>query len=280
MDTRAAQLKRFTPEHLSQALGLSSEMGWSYRLEDWAFAQKLGEGFALEQGGDLIGTAMRWQYGDAFSTLGMIIVTKSAQGLGYGARLMDALLERAREQSLLLNSTREGLSLYGRRGFVPIGQLQQHQGVPAPATPSSEISRIRTAESDDFPAIARLDTEAAGMPRADLLRCLSRAGRLSVMAREGAVSGYAACRPFGRGHVIGPVIASDLCAARALVEEAVSRLPGAFVRVDTPAASGLGSWLEAASLKCVDTATTMVRGTPPQPSARARVFALCSQSLG
>lgn len=280
MDARAATLTPFTAAHLSQAVGLSSEMGWPHRREDWAFAQRLGEGLALEQGGRLIGTAMRWPYGDAYATLGSIIVTRSAQGLGHGARLLDALIERAGEQSLLLNATREGLTLYGRRGFVPMGQLQQHQGVPAPAMLSPQGGRVRAADDSDLPAIIGLDQEAVGMPRGQLLRCLAEVGRLSVTVREGVVTGYAACRAFGRGSVIGPVVASDPADARALIVEAASRLPGAVVRVDTATRSGLGPWLEAMGLKCVDTVQTMARGKPPQPRAQARVYALCSQSLG
>lgn len=99
VEVRAPELARFTSAHLQQAVGLSSELGWPYRLEDWAFAQGLGEGFVLERAGRLIGTAMRWQYGHAFATLGMIIVANAAQGRGYGARLFDALLDDAGSQT-------------------------------------------------------------------------------------------------------------------------------------------------------------------------------------
>lgn len=280
MEVSAPELTRFTSAHLQQALGLSSELGWPYRLEDWAFAQGLGEGWALEQAGRLIGTAMRWQYGHAFATLGMIIVANAAQGRGYGARLFDALLEDAGPQTLLLNSTREGLGLYSRCGFLPIGEVHQHQGVPAPGFLSQELDCVRAAEVSDLPMIDKLDSETAGMPRGRLLQCLAQAGRLSVIARNGVVTGYAACRRFGRGHVIGPVVAADVMQAQALIEDAISKLPDTFIRVDIPGVSGLGSWLETRGLKRVDTVTAMVRGTPPQPSGNAHLFALCSQSLG
>ncbi|MFC3282309.1 GNAT family N-acetyltransferase [Litchfieldella rifensis] len=280
VEASAPELARFTSAHLQQALGLSSELGWPYRLEDWAFAQGLGEGWVLEQAGRLIGTAMRWQYGHAFATLGMIIVANEAQGRGYGARLFDALLEDAGPQTLLLNSTQEGLGLYSRRGFLPIGEVHQHQGVPVPGLPSPELGWVRAAEVSDLPMIDELDSETVGMPRGCLLQCLAQTGRLSVIARNGVVTGYAACRRFGRGHVIGPVVAEDATHAQVLIEDAISKLPDTFIRVDIPASSDLGSWLETRGLKRVDTVTAMVRGTPPQPSGDARLFALCSQSLG
>lgn len=280
VEARAPELARFTTAHLQQAVGLSSELGWPYRLEDWAFAQGLGQGFVLECAGRLIGTAMRWQYGHAFSTLGMIIVANAAQGHGYGARLFDALLDDAGPQTLLLNSTREGLGLYGRRGFLPIGEVHQHQGVPTRGLSSPELGCVRAAEISDLPVIDALDSEAVGMPRGRLLQCLAQAGRLSVIVRNGVVTGYAACRRFGRGHVIGPVVAADVTHAQALMENAISKLPDTFIRVDIPAVSGLGSWLETRGLKRVDTVTSMVRGEAPRPSGEARLFALCSQSLG
>ena len=103
---------------------------------------------------------------------------------------------------------------------------------------------------------------------------------MTVLSRGGSVTGYAACRAFGKGHVIGPVIAPDVDAARVLIDSILSQLPTGFVRVDTRADSGLGPWLESRGLACVDTATQMVRGATPPASERARVFALCSQSLG
>lgn len=280
MKVQAPELSRFTTVHLQQALGLSTELGWPYRLEDWTFAQNLGEGWALERDGRLIGTAMRWQYGPAFATLGMIIVANAAQGHGYGARLFDALLNDAGSQALLLNSTKEGLALYRRRGFLPVGEVHQHQGVPTPASSSPALDGIRTAEVSDLPVIDALDSETVGMPRGRLLQSLAQAGRLSVVVRNDVVTGYAACRRFGRGHVIGPVVAADITQAQALIEDAISKLPDSFIRVDIPASSGLGSWLETRGLKRVDTVTAMVRGTPPQPSGKARLFTLCSQSLG
>ena len=51
----------FAKEHRESALRLSQEMSWPYRLEDWAFALELGEGFVLRNGaGTVIATAAWW----------------------------------------------------------------------------------------------------------------------------------------------------------------------------------------------------------------------------
>ncbi len=284
-EPRAAVLTKLTAARLPQAVALSSEMGWPYRLEDWVFAHRLGEGLALEQGDQLIGTAMRWDYGDAFASVGMIIIAKAFQGHGYGARLVDALLDGAGSRSVFLNSTPEALELYRRRGFACTAELNQHQGVPVsgsqvPGGAGLQGARVRSAEASDLPQIIKLDEDSLGMPRIELLKSLAEVGRLTVISEGDVVSGYAASRAFGRGHVIGPVIAPNIDDACILIESTMSQLPAGLVRVDTYSSSGLSPWLEARGLQRVDTATSMIRGTSPQTTGQTRVFALCSQSLG
>lgn len=273
------RLARLTANHLPQALLLSQQMGWLYRLEDWQFAHGLGEGFALELGERLIGTAMGWHYGDDFASVGMIIVDNEFQGFGYGALLFDALLEGAGSRSVILNATREGLNLYKRRGFVQIGETHQHQSVP-PVSAEPLDSRVQQANPADLPLITRLDEEALGMPRTALLASLAHCARFTVIREGEAIKAYAASRPFGRGYVIGPVVAENLDDACALIEHGIRQLPGSFVRVDTTSDTGLSPWLTARGLEQVGTEAFMVRGTSPHAAGPSRKFALCSQSLG
>lgn len=276
----APVLTELTAGHLHQAVSLSSEMGWPYRLEDWAFAHRLGRGLALEQSGRLIGTAMRWDYGDDCTSVGMVIVAKAFQKRGYGALLVDALLEDAKAKTVFLNATQEALALYRRRGFRCTGIINQHQGVPRLLRDIDQPHQIKIADSADLTNVLALDHDALGMPRAMLLRSLAEAGQILELTDRGVASGFAAYRAFGRGFVIGPVVAPRLDDACQLMDAAIARLSGDFVRVDTPADSGLTPWLEARGLARVDSVSAMVRGAQPQPSGQARVFALSSQSLG
>jgi ribosomal protein S18 acetylase RimI-like enzyme len=273
-------LARLTAAHLPHALNLSLEMNWPYRLEDWAFAHQLGQGIGLEQAQRLVGTAMWWPNGDAFATAGMIIVSEDFQGRGLGARLFDALLDELGSRTVVLNSTAAGFELYRRRGFAPIGEVHQHQGELLAPGQRARRAGLRTASAGELDVLAQLDQEAIGRPRGELFKGLMAAGRFMVLEADGAVRGFAVSRRFGRGHVVGPVIAEGAEDAQALIEAAAADLVGRFVRVDTPAELGLGPWLEARGLKKVDAVTTMVRGDLPRLSGRPRAFALCSQSLG
>jgi len=275
-----AVLLPFATEHLEGALRLSQEMSWPYRLEDWALALKLGQGFVLRNGaGTVIATAAWWAYGEAQASAGMIIVAKAAQGRGHGARLMDALLAAAHPRTITLNSTAEGLALYERRGFVRTGVIQQHQGVPNGRHQAPPASLVRAMAASDAEAVARLDRQATGWARRQMLDRLIEAGDGDVLVRDGEPRGYAISRPFGRGHVIGPVVAESPDCARALIEAALARLGSVFVRVDTAATSQLGEWLESIGLRQVGDAATMVKGPHIPPAGPARMFALANQSF-
>ena len=274
------ELTKFEPRHVSGALKLSQEMAWPYRREEWEFAAMLGEGLVLERGGEVIGTAMWWNYGQLYATAGMIIVTASAQGSGYGSRLFNALLEATGARNVLLNSTDEGLSLYKRRGFVAWGTVLQHQGPFIAAVTPNPCDDIRPATLSDLPAIQVLDERALGMPRPAMVAALADVGDLLVIERAGRVAGYAIARRFGRGYVVGPVATDCAQDARDLILAQLSKLQGQFVRIDVYAKHGLGDWLESLGLERVSRAIAMVKGRLPISDGAARMYALANQSFG
>ena len=276
--TETVALVPFSTQHLPGALKLSQEMSWPYRIEDWAFALKVGQGFVLEQGGEVIGTAAWFPYGDQAATVGMIIVSRKAQGRGLGARLVDRLLHAARGRCIVLNATPEGQALYERRGFQPVGDLQQHHGILDGAWTAPPSDLVRGLKPSDIDAIVRLDAEATGFDRRALLSRLLDVGETQVLLRDGVPAGYAITRLFGRGHVVGPVVAETAAEARLLIEAALQRLKGCFVRIDTAAIEELSPWLDEIGLRRASSALTMALGALP-PSGPARMFALANQSF-
>jgi ribosomal protein S18 acetylase RimI-like enzyme len=270
----------FARSHLEGAAKLSREMSWPYRVEDWDFALQLGHGFVLQCAGMVIGTALWWPYGETHASAGMIIIAKAAQGRGYGAQLMDAVLAAAHPRTIVLNSTAEGLALYERRRFGPIGVIHQHQGIPKQRYEAPRPCLVRAMAPSDFEAITRLDRQATGWTRREMLGRLIEVGDGYVLLRDGIPRGYAISRLFGRGHVIGPVVAESPTDARALIEAALAPLGSVFVRVDTSTTSQLGEWLEGIGLQQVGDATTMVLGMQMPSTGPARMFALANQSFG
>lgn len=267
---------------LPAAWRLSQAVGWPYRPDDLSFLYRLGSGVVAECGGEIVGTALCWLYGEKHASLGMVIVASQAQGNGIGRALMNRLLESIGARSTLLSATTAGQPLYERLGFTPIGQIHQHQGIARECRPLAPRTgeHIRPIAVDDFDALATLAGRATGMPRRSTLRALLEVAEGIVIDDHEGPIGFALLRPFGRGDVIGPVIAPDRECARTLISHLVARRAGGFVRIDVPGTSELGTGLEDLGLAPVDSVVTMVRGTPPQPDPHIRQFAVASQAIG
>lgn len=263
-------LDALLPSDAPAAAALSSVFGWPHRSEDWALFLSLAEGVAWREGGALLGTAAVFPFGPDHGSIGLVQVAPALQGRGIGRRLMEAVIERGAGRSLMLHATPEGAPLYAKLGFEPRGLVQQWQGVAA--GPAGAPHR---ATATDLPSICALDEAATGLRRAGLLQALVRVGAVTLSGPAAAPSGYAIRRRFGRGQVIGPVVAQDEAAA--IASTAALREPG-FLRLDIPArASALAASLTEAGLAQVDTVQVMVRGAwPDAPS----VFGLSSQAMG
>lgn len=267
-------------DRIAQAHSLSAALNWPYREEDWRFALDLGHGLAVEAGGRLVATALWWPYDEAFASCGMIIVAQEFQGRGIGRRLMDELLRQASGRTIVLNSTREGHALYQRLGFVDRDGVNQHQAVLAQAPAAPPADGIRAFRPGDLAAIRDLDRRASGMGRAALLEAVFALGSGMVIERAGRISGYACVRRWGRGVVIGPVVARDAADAKALIAGLAAEHVGSFVRIDVAQACDLSPWLDEIGLPCIDRVVSMVRGAPPVHAPDATLFALSNQSLG
>ena len=285
---RQPALVELSEAHLDGATALSGALGWPHRREDWSLMRCVGHGVAaVEADGTLVGTALRWSYGARAATVGLVIVATSRQRQGLGRRLMDAVLADAGSAAVMLNATAAGAPLYRAMGFEPTGIIRQYQGAldqgaaagDAALSPSSDLL-VRRGDAGDHAAIMRLDEQAFGAPRRALFDALLDDAEIAMLGAPGADAGYAVRRRFGRGLLIGPVVAPDEAAAMALIGYWLDRSEG-FVRIDVPAdADHLGALLRRAGLAPVGDAVTMVRGDWPVRAPSARTFALASQALG
>jgi ribosomal protein S18 acetylase RimI-like enzyme len=277
-------LRAMTADDLAAAHTLTDELRWAHRPADWEMAFRHGEGLVAERDGQVVGTGLRWRWGPRHATLGLIVVAPACQGRRIGHRLMTALLDGLEQHSVLLHATSEGRGLYERLGFVRIGEVRQHQGTALPTPPVALDAgwRLRPATESDLPVLRTLDTGARGMPRDALINELFRdAESTVVLDHDGSACGFAMLRRFGRGHVIGPVVAPDADGAKALIAHLSGQNAGRFTRIDIDFDSGLAEWVESLGLLRVDAVTTMVRGTPlaTRPGG-PRLYALVMQAFG
>ncbi|MGO8184908.1 GNAT family N-acetyltransferase [Rhizobium leguminosarum] len=276
MQASQIEIVPFGPDHLEAAVALSRQAGWPHRTEDWQLALALSDGMVAVEDGKVVGTVLVTPYKGDCATINMVIVDETMRGRGLGRKLMDAALLTAGDRPLRLVATTAGLPLYQKLGFHETGTVLQHQGhageIAAPA---------ETEAATDLDGIAALDRLAFGADREGLLSYFAGIGAFAVIRRDGHLSGFACLRPFGRGEVIGPVVAADLGQARKLIEHFIARRPGRFLRVDTTAETGLSPWLAEQGLAHVGGGITMKKPLANDAAdPTATTFALASQALG
>lgn len=267
-------LHELTPAHLDDAVQLSRAAGWPHRREDWALALAIGTGVVALEHDRVVGTAMVTRYGAAVATISLVIVDAARRGRGIGRQLLDWTLREAGEQECRLVATPDGLPLYRQLGFQTMEPILQHQGTLGAVPPGVGVV---WADRDTLPAVIALDRAAFGADRSKLIEALFQRGQVAMLAGGG---GFAMVRPFGRGEVAGPVVASTLAEAQTLLATVFAARPGSFMRVDTRQGSGLAPWLAMQGLAQVDVETLMRRGTGPHEpnTAHAQSFALASHA--
>lgn len=276
---------------IDQLHALSIAVRWPHRAEDWQFLLANGQGLAaLDEIGRVLGSAMWFPHGDTFATVGMVITSPRLQTLGTGNALMHAALEACKGRAIRLNATRAAKRLYLSLDFHPECLVYQCQGDATPypgMAPEMTDGEIRTLDVRDLDEIVHLDAAAFGVARPELMAALyEKSVGTTGLFRNGKLAAFAFCRRFGRGHVVGPVVAAADDDARAVIAPHVETHAGTFLRVDTHRnTTEFGTFLVAAGMPVFDTVTTMTKGISflnpnTLEPGRLRTYGLATQALG
>jgi GNAT superfamily N-acetyltransferase len=290
IDTFSMRIDSVEGVELDRLHALSLSAGWPHRAEDWQFLRESGQGFAaLDDIGRVLASAMWFAHGADFATVGMVITSPRLQALGAGQWLMKRVFDKVAGRDLRLNATRAARRLYLSLDFQPEKTVYQCQGIVRAATAAGideargEIRRLR---AEHLPAIIALDAVGFGVNRSALVERLFEQSVGYGLFHKGALKAFALCRPFGRGHVIGPVIAEGDADAIAVVRPHVADHSGSFLRVDTHMESGeFAAFLSHCGMPVFDTVLTMSLGKRLADftvggAATPKTYTLASQTLG
>ncbi|WOI58109.1 GNAT family N-acetyltransferase [Palleronia sp. LCG004] len=269
-DPATIEIAPFTQDHIPQAQILSLAEGWPHRVEDWQLTLSVSNGVVALDRGRVVATALCSLHGPV-ATLNMIIVASEMRGRGLGRQVMERVIALAGNREMRLVATDAGVPLYRKLGFVESGRIVQLHGEPRVASPVRPVE-IGPVEP---PRLAGMDRAASGMEREALLSRIAGIGE--TLSTEG---GFALLRPFGRGHVLGPVVARDAVGARSLIAEGARRMDGRYLRIDVPEEMGLVPFVEGLGLSVAGGGVSMVRAPRPREASEYRTHALISQALG
>jgi GNAT superfamily N-acetyltransferase len=158
-----------------------------------------------EADGRVVGSNFLWENG-AIAGVGPITIDPAAQNVAVGRRLMEDILQRARERGIagvrLVQATYHNrtLALYTKLGFdtrEPLSTLQGgaiEQEVPGYA--------VRSATEEDLDACDELCLKVHGHERGPEFLEAVRQGTAAVVEHDGRVTGYTTMIGFF-GHTVG-----------------------------------------------------------------------------
>lgn len=262
---------------------LSVAVNWPHRPQDIAFLLRCGSGrIARDQIGRPLGAGMFFEYDTDAAMIGMMITHPKLQAGGLGREILSAIEQGLGPRDLRLNATKSAWRLYRAAGFREIGSVVQYQGICGSGQQVQPVDGLRPATHADHDGIQKLDQEVFGAAREGVLKHLLNVSQCYVTEPEGQITGFAMCRPFGRGHVIGPLVAGSDTEAIALADAFISERKGEFMRLDADARHvALGRYLNGAALENYDTIVPMIKGQHFGPeNADSHIYALASQALG
>lgn len=264
---------------------LSLAVGWSYRPKDWDLLRRAGSGLVAVDGiGRVFGSAMWFPHGDDFATIGLVITTPRIQAQGGGRWLMDQIFEQCGNRSLALNATRAADRLYASLGFTKEAVVYMRQGTVPPTLPATPAldGELIALSGDDIGQIADVDMRAFGSDRRKVLTLLAQDASICALRRGGEIVGYSLRREFGRGQLVGPLVARNDQDAIHLAAVHLKNLTGQFARIDTRERDGIFvEFLQRSGLDVADTVTTMSKGRRfLNPKDREpRVYGLAGHAL-
>jgi GNAT superfamily N-acetyltransferase len=247
-----AAIRLLAPEDLDDAFALSSTAGWNQRIDDWRMLLELAPGgsFAAVAGGRIAGTAIGIDYG-GFAWIAMMLVDPAWRGRGLGRRLLEAAMGAVpADGPVRLDATPMGRPLYRAHGFEDETTLTRH--VADRVVQSSGHGHSSPLTHHDLSVVAEQDAPIfRGDRRALLNWALDRAPKYARIVRpESGPSPYCLGRRGRLFDQIGPVVAGDDDAARALVGAALAETEGRAVVIDVFDSRGaFAAWLRACGFR-------------------------------
>ncbi len=294
-------VRRLRPDDLRHCVRLSVDRGWLPEKAKWSLLLEVSEVFGIDapdggddgdgtDGGDgaLACAVVLTRYGADLASVGMMLVAARYARMGLGRALMEHLLAEAGDATVTLFATDLGKPLYDKLGFRTIRRSAAFTGSfradpfrtePAVTADNSKM-RTRPAVAADMASIIDVDKAAFGADRSRLLRRLPAfAGQLLVLETGRGVAGFAAAWQNHTSTVIGPVVAPDGAAARALIGDLAAGTRGQ-VRLDLdPDRPELPAWAVRHGLQPAGLNAVMAYGDRPSPGDPARLFTPISIAL-
>jgi GNAT superfamily N-acetyltransferase len=287
----AGGIAALTQADLSAALQLSASAHWNQSEVDWLWMLAQGRAWCVRaidaQGRSVVAAStLVLPYGERFAWVSMVLVLPAFQRRGLAGRLLRHALAAlaAERRTAVLDATPAGQPVYRRAGFVHSWGFVRwrREAAPPASTRPPQWPATRPLRADDWPAIAALDEPAFGASRMGLLRSLaSRLPQAARVAEQGGrLAGFVLGRDGRTASQIGPLVATDVAAASALLADAAAPIAGPLVLDVRDEQPGLQKQLPMLGFAPQRPFTRMTLGAAAPPGDAARVVLVAGPELG
>ncbi len=285
-NTEEARELRLGAEHLAGCIALSQSVNWNQNEADWRMMLELGLGYGLSLAdGTLAASTVALPYGAAFAWVSMVLVLPEHRRKGYGTQLLRCALDDLKldNRAAILDATPAGHEVYAQEGFRDTWGFSRYalRSTPKGDEYVADV-KVRPLAESDWRQVLALDEPAFGASREQLLRALAR--RLPAAAlvaeREGEVSGFLLGRDGRQAAQLGPLVARDVHAAKALLNAALAHVARPIYVDFVDREVDLRAWLEKRGFEFQRPFTRMVRGADRAPGDASLVFCPAGPELG
>lgn len=275
-------IRTMRSEEIAIAIEWAAAEGWNPGLEDAAcFATVDAGGFLVgEIDGEPAAVISCMNYDNAFSFLGFYIVREDLRGRGYGLRIWNAAVAHAGGRVIGLDGVVAQQESYRTSGFqLAYANVRYGGNLSTPAAPHADAIALSEVSFHDIEAD---DATVFPAPRRAFLRVWidtpSHVGR--ALVRDGRLAAWGVIRPCRTGRKIGPLVADDREAAKAVFLALLAAAGGGETFIDVPAVNRDGVALaQSLGLSPVFETARMYRGAAPALRTE-RIFGVTTFELG
>ena len=275
------------PSEIADAQALVAEAGWNQTAADWQAFLDYGKVQAIRAQGRVVATAATLPYG-AFGWISMVLVTAAFRRRGLAALLMRGAIDDLVDAGLVpvLDATPAGREVYRKLGFADTWGFARlarpGSAPPAAMDPPADGISVGPITDADWSGLCAYDTAAFGADRSRLLGRLR--GRLPpadlVARRGGRLVGFLLGRDGRIASQLGPLIADDAVAARALLARALATIAGPIFIDLADSKTETRAWLEARGFAAARPLTRMVHQRRAAFDDGTRTFAVVGPEFG
>jgi GNAT superfamily N-acetyltransferase len=287
MERVAFTLRPIEEEDIDGCMKLSGDAGWNQTKKDWKLLIENSENTCIlaEHDHKIIGTTTAINYLDQIAWIGMVLVDKEYRGQGISKVLLTNVFEKLKAcKSIKLDATPEGQKVYKQFDFKDeyIITRMTIASMNKLVDDSDMILPVPVGEEEPGEIIT-LDEQVFGANRKQLIKSLLKQfpGKGWVLKQSNRVTGFVLGRNGSNYHHVGPVTASNITEAKALITNAFRKLIDQPVVVDVlNDKKDLIAWLNSIGFTRQRHFIRMYKKENPFPGISNNQYLICGPEFG